>query len=297
MIGSVELITPAIAQAMLAKAAQNRPVTASLIRRYSEEMRRGRWNTNGQGIIFDPDGNLLDGQHRLRALIEAEMSVEMFVVRGVPAERFETMDSGRARTTGDVLGAEGYTNANNVAAIARLSWNYVAGASISYGPSKIALLNFVHAHPYLVEVTTKVKAARAPIPLSPLGAVLFLANAGHQRLEGQADDFLEGLRTGANLTKSDPRLTLRDWFFQQASKTRTTVAVDAAFAAVARSWNAFAQGRELAIIKNLYGPNRRSLVIYDWDPDHFSGVDDMQAKIVDTAMANLSKAPSHQKQA
>ena len=37
------------------------------------------------------------------------------MVRGVPAARFETMDSGRARTTGDVLGAQGFKNANNLA--------------------------------------------------------------------------------------------------------------------------------------------------------------------------------------
>ena len=39
MIGSVELITPAKAEAMLARNAANRPITTSLVRRYAAEMR------------------------------------------------------------------------------------------------------------------------------------------------------------------------------------------------------------------------------------------------------------------
>lgn len=292
MIGSVETITPAIAKAMLSKNAQNRPITNSLVRRYADEMRAGRWNTNGQGIIFTPEGDLLDGQHRLHALVEAGVTVDMFVVRGVPSERFETMDSGRARTVGDVLGAQNYANSNQLAAIARLSWNYIAGASIGYGPSKSALVGFVHRYPYIVDVTSMIASSRAPIPNSPLGAILFLANAGHRRLESQAQDFLEGLKTGENLTKCDPRLTLREWFYAQKVRERGNVGTEIAFAATARAWNAFAQGRELSMIKQLYGPNRRTLPIYDWDPDHFTGVEDVAAKMAAVQEANLSQAPA-----
>ena len=293
MIGSVELITPAIARAMLSKNARNRPITKTLVRRYADDMRADRWNTNGQGIIFTPEGDLLDGQHRLEALIEADVSLEMFVVRGVPQERFETMDSGRARTVGDVLGAQNYPNSNALAAIARLSWNYVAGASIGYGPGKAALIAFVHRYPYLQDITSKLASARPPLPNSPLGAVLFLANAGHQRLEGQADDFIEGVKTGENLTKCDPRLTLREWFFDSRRRERNgVIATETSFAAIARAWNAFAQNRELSIIKQLYGPSRRTLPIYDWDPEHFSGVEDVAAKMAAVQEANLAQSPT-----
>jgi hypothetical protein len=295
MIGSVERITPAIAKAMLCKNAQNRPITQSLVNRYADEMRRGRWNTNGQGIIFTPEGELLDGQHRLLALIAAGITLEMFVVRGVPAERFETMDSGRARTVGDVLGAQNYHNSNQLAAIARLSWNYIAGASIGYGPSKAALIQFVHRYPYLTEITGKIVSARAPLPASPLGAVLFLGNAGHRSLEIQADEFLEGVKTGADLCRGDPRLTVRDWFYQQRARERGNPSTEVAFAAIARAWNAYAQGRELSVIRQLYGPNRRTLPIMDFDPDHFTGVEDLSAKTDAIREANLALGPSRQK--
>lgn len=294
MIGSVEKITPKAAEAMLAQNGSNRPITPSLVRRYGDEMRAGRWNTNGQGIIFSPEGQLLDGQHRLKAIIESGMTVEMFVVRGVPAERFETMDSGRARTVGDVLGAQSYKNANNLAAIARLSWNYVAGASMGYGPTKSALVQFVHKYPYLSDVTQQIVAARLPIPASPTGAVLFIANAGHERYATQALDFLDGLRTGENLTRGDPRLTLREWFYAQRARERGAVGTEVAFAATARAWNAFCHGRELAIIKQLYGPNRRTLPIYDFDPDYFTGVEDVAAKMQAIQEANLARGPSRQ---
>lgn len=251
-------------------------------------MAAGRWNTNGQGVIFSPDGDLLDGQHRLRAVVEAGVTVEMFVVRGVPKERFETMDTGRARTVGDVLGAQSYTNANNLAAIARLAWNYVAGASINYGPSKSALVAFVHANPFLQDITNKVVGARAPLPASPLGSILFLGNAGSQSLLSEAEAFLEGIRTGENLKHGDARLTLREWFYAERARDRGTVGADSAFAAIARSWNAFARGDDLKIIKKISNPNRANLPIFGFSPEHFSGVEDVAARKVAVAEANLS---------
>lgn len=297
MVGLAEIITPAVAQAMLANNPTNRPLTQGLVKRYAEEMKQGRWFNNGQGLIFSPEGELLNGQHRLRALIEANVTLPMFVVRGVPRERFETMDTGRARSLGDILGAQNYENPAQLAAMARVTWNYIAGASLSYNPVKSLLLAFVHRYPYLRDVTAKVAACKPPIPNAPLAAVIFLGNAGHQKFDGAIDEFLEGIKTGQNLAKGDPRLTLRDYLFGAGRNARGVVNSEHAFGATARAWNAWAADRELTVIRAARYPNRRTLPIYDFDSDHFSGIEDIPAKVSAIQEANLSRSPNAPQQA
>jgi hypothetical protein len=293
MIGSVETITPAQARAMLDKNGANRPTTRTLIRRYAHEMQAGRWNTNGQGIILAPDGTLLDGQHRLHAIVMANLAVEMFVVRGVPQERFETMDSGRARTVGDVLGAQNYAYSTLVAALARLAWNYAAGTTVNYGAPKAALVQFVHNHPSIADLAAKIGATETPLPRSPLGSVLFLANEGHGRYQQQADSFLSGVKTGEDMKKGDPRLSLREWYFYHSVRTaqRATLKPEVVFTATARAWNAYVTDRDLSLIKQLEASGRKSILIEGFELEQFSDVEDLSARLAESRQNNLAQGP------
>ena len=91
---------------------------------------------------------------------------------------------------------------------------------VSFSAHKPTLIAFVHAHPYLTEITARmVTVKNTLLPASPL-AVLFVANEGHYRLERQAREFFQGVTTGENLTKGDARLALRSWFYQQQARAR-----------------------------------------------------------------------------
>lgn len=46
-----------------------------VVTRYARDMAAGRWVMNGEPLILDPEGNLLDGRHRLAAVIEARVAV------------------------------------------------------------------------------------------------------------------------------------------------------------------------------------------------------------------------------
>lgn len=83
----------------------NRPVNKAAVERYAAEMAAGRWQVNGTTIVFDTNGTLVDGQHRLLAICEAQVPVEAIVVRGVPAGSFATIDVGKLRTVSDSLKA------------------------------------------------------------------------------------------------------------------------------------------------------------------------------------------------
>lgn len=112
------------ATAALATQVRNRPVSWATVRRYRNDMAAGRWTLNGEGIIFDPDGRLIDGQHRLHALAELpDTTVTLAIVRGVSESAQLTMNQGRKRSAGQQLQMLGVLQGNIVASGVR---NYLA---------------------------------------------------------------------------------------------------------------------------------------------------------------------------
>ena len=80
----VKLITPQIAEEMLKKNPMNRRVKDFVISEYSRVMKAGLWKENtGEAIKFASDGTLLDGQHRLTALIKANVSLYFLIITGM----------------------------------------------------------------------------------------------------------------------------------------------------------------------------------------------------------------------
>lgn len=67
-------------------------------------MRRGEWITTHQGIAFTKDGRLLDGQHRLQAVVLSGITVSMVVFKNVPDEAFSALDIGVKRSIADSTG-------------------------------------------------------------------------------------------------------------------------------------------------------------------------------------------------
>lgn len=115
----IELVTPEMALKWLAANPSNRPVSDPVVRQYAADMKAHRWKTTHQGIAFDRSGDLLDGQHRLRAVIRAGVPVRMLVFRDCDRATFDRLDTGRKRTAADALSIDGTEHARTLAAIAR----------------------------------------------------------------------------------------------------------------------------------------------------------------------------------
>lgn len=128
-------ITPDMARVMLSHNTKNRKLNQNHVRRLQAAMEAGEWWMNGEAIIFGQDGTLLNGQHRLFAIIASGVSVDVLVVRGINRQAFRTLDGGRVRTTGEVLAMVGEKNANMVAAAvqALISFVDVGGTVFSSG--------------------------------------------------------------------------------------------------------------------------------------------------------------------
>jgi len=82
----------------------NRPLSKSYVSYLAREIEVGNWRLTHQGIAFDSDGTLVDGQHRLSAIIEAKKPIQILVTLGLPVERFPIIDRGVARHMSVITG-------------------------------------------------------------------------------------------------------------------------------------------------------------------------------------------------
>lgn len=95
------LITPAFAEAALKTNPRNRSIKKDKIRRIAREMVNGEFELTHQCIAFDENGMLIDGHHRLSAVVATGCSVEMLVMYNAPNST--KIDIGAPRTERDSL--------------------------------------------------------------------------------------------------------------------------------------------------------------------------------------------------
>lgn len=278
MQAKIEMISPSYARQLLEQGISNRPISETAVLRYARDMADGKWQSNGQGIVLTESGMMLDGQHRMHAVIRADVTVGMLVVRGISQEHFSTLDSGRSRTLADVLSVDGFKNSNQLAVVARMAYNYTVGNHLRDAPTKATLRDFVADHPYLAEMANYAisNSGKGPIRRlnTSLGAVLFLANSKH-RFDPEVMEFQGGIASGSGLFAGDSRLSIREWMLNHASKGTTMVTADVIFSAVAKAWNAFSMGDATRLIRPVPNANRDTLRINGFERAFFNKVRDM----------------------
>ena len=112
----VETISPEVTAALLEANRHNRHMRPPRVIQLADVMRRGEWVLNGETIKIATDGTLLDGQHRLQAVVDSGVTIETYVMRGMPPEVQDTVDTGRRRRLADVLAIEGHTDSHALGA-------------------------------------------------------------------------------------------------------------------------------------------------------------------------------------
>lgn len=251
--GQVERITPAIAKSWLADKnySDNRSISHNRVKFYARQMASGRWRMNGEPIIFDTEDMLLNGQHRLHAIIESNKSIDVFVIRGVSQEAFTTMDQGYTRSGAQVLSMKGLKNSSTRAAICRAMyvWEVNNGSltklSRKVSPDELLLVQEC----YPDEINNAVAYAdqvRREVPMScgMIGLGHILVSRAKPR---KAEEFLQVFSDGLTTSKGHPALTLRSRFIKDKMQDRT-LPPEAQFCAFVRAWNYYDQGKTMRTI-------------------------------------------------
>lgn len=238
-------VTPAIAEKMLGKNVRNRHLSARVVERYRRAMVRGEWLVTGEAIKFAANGDLLDGQHRLAAIIESGRTVPVMVVKGLPSVTQDVMDTGRARGVADQLGIAGYPNPASLAAAARLVITYERGELASDRPvSTPETLDMVRGNTLLAHAASRGAPIRKGCDLRPSVAAMTLYELMKVN-DVKAQEFFERLTDGANLPTGSPILALRARL-RALRDERTYLPNEALASLVFRTWNAWRSGRKLS---------------------------------------------------
>ena len=140
----VEKITPEIAKEYLKMNSRNprKRMDWSTINKYASDIAAGLWTLNGEAIIFDEDGYLVNGQHRLCGVVKANVPFQTLVVRGV-ARGITNYDGQLRRTVTQNVNARSNVSVNShISSAAKLIVNNF-GAPKGQGMIEDYILNHV----------------------------------------------------------------------------------------------------------------------------------------------------------
>lgn len=201
-----EMISPELATKYLESNTQNRPLSRTTVEALAGEMTSGHWRLNHQGIAFDVNGILRDGQHRLEAIVLSGKTVQMMVTRGVGEAVFDTIDAHRPRLVGDQLNlVHGFTQGRRIAATAMVINNIEKdqsfGKKLPIGQTMDVYARHKKGIDFALAAIEKGPFSKAPI-VAPIALAFRTSNV-------KATTFAEQVRDGENLKKGDPAHTLR----------------------------------------------------------------------------------------
>lgn len=208
--GRVEIVTPEMATRWLERLGSNRKVVQHRVDSIASDIRSGRWILTGDPIRFDENGELIDGQHRLWAVLEAGLEIETYVVRGLPPEAKLVIDTGMKRTLSNYFQIKQERNAPLLAGIVNLSYLWEKGqwSDTSAYPTHAQAAEFLVAHPEIRDSVPIAEAARKATGLapSPMGA----AHAINAMVDAEAADaFWRHVSDGVGLEAGDPVLAYK----------------------------------------------------------------------------------------
>lgn len=247
-----EEVTPSIAEAYLLRNRSNRPVYRPWIDALVDAIKRGEFLANAETIKFDEEGNLIDGQHRLQAVVEAGVPVTMLVARGVPQQSVFSIDLSRRRTLPQTLRMLGELDATILSGaigwLYRLPDMFGSRRSTSVAqrhPTVIQGLNMLEENPGLRDSTRVALRAHRGSGIAPsVGAALYYLFSTVD--EESAEEFFDLLATGDGLSAGHPIFVLRASAHKWQSKPKALRPRPYHIAAIIiKAWNAYVEGREV----------------------------------------------------
>jgi hypothetical protein len=202
-----------------------RPIDLTKVRKYANEIALGEWNLNGETIKMSGE-IILDGQHRLQAIVMADTPITTIVVRGLPLQ-FSTIDRGKPRTIAQWCRHKGMKSASHLAAATKLIIFHEKGMWAKghiQQPDIVdsELLTFVENKYDDIYNCIRMAAHTSKfVSASILGAIFYIGCGGKDpELSQTANWFSESLRTGQDLTEMDAVLHLRNKTMAQSKHNK-----------------------------------------------------------------------------
>ena len=265
----IETITPTMAKLYLeTNYGKQRSLSESHVVHLAQQMKAGQWECNGEPIIFDENDNLIDGQHRLKAIIRSQIAIQTLVVSGVKQSTFVTINSGKSRSNSDVFSIKGIANYNNIATCVSgvmnyrralkvtksmsdgdTKWTQIGGSlSASVRPSKIDMVKEYESH--ADKYQKAIHLASRSKKIMPMGTLSIVAAMG--LIDGSHQDFVEPfylmLANGIFPHENHPAYRLK-CRFEQNKSSKSKLTSNMLLLLTARAWNFYALEKTCKVLR------------------------------------------------
>jgi hypothetical protein len=249
-----ELITPSIASSLLELNTSNRRPKNPIVSRYAKDMLNGLWKTNtAEFIKISKTNKILDGQHRLMAVVKSGVSTYFDVARGLDDDIFDVLDTGTRRNASDVFKISGIKNEHAIPSIIshynRYKSNNFSNGQVDQKLNNTELLNEYHSN----EVYWQDVARHTLSWYSTFAKILQPSIIGgfyaafHDVDPSLAFSFFNELATGLDVTNRTINLLRNKLMQDKVSPRKMQHSLKCAL--IIKTWNYYIIGKELTILK------------------------------------------------
>lgn len=257
-------ITPALATKLLQGNTRNRTLSQQRVAIYAADMAAGAWKFDGAPIRVAKTGLLLDGQHRLAAIVRSGKTVPCVIISGLDEDTQLTIDANRARTFADYLHIAGYADTSNLASLVSLVWKYENGALTYEGDftkrptaTNTLLLQLLDKRmDELLVARAKARAVSRCIRVSQAvaGCCYMIFSAINAE---DADDFYDQLASNKQQTSAATVFARTLNNRETSHQARGLMNQEWQVAFLIKAWNAYREGRDINILRWIRGGKSR----------------------------------------
>lgn len=210
----IQTVTPKQAAKWLEGHQNIRAINHRQVDAIANDIRNGNWKVTHQGICFDENGKLVDGQHRLHAIVEANQPVRIMVsiVPGITAQ--DPIDEGRRRSLTVLTGH----NTKVIAALGVLR-QFEAGQQIHRPMTLAESLEMYDHH----EETFKAIQGSGVWSRYMTGGVVAACVWAWPCDPDKVREFMKQLSTGEMIQRGDPSYAFRNWAQRDAGRRHADV--------------------------------------------------------------------------
>lgn len=222
------LITPALAQWILdnhLRPKAQRLLNDNTVEEYARAMNAGKWLCTADGISFNTNGELENGQHRMRAVVKSGRAVEFRVTVGATTKfdnglyGIDVIDRPLERTVAQQIRMRHGADHAAQRSAAMRNVLILAAHRRGWRVGKFSVANYLSVEPlYRAELDCCIEnfvprrgGNNKGVATSPVvGACVFAMKA----YPDEVKDFYLKLMTGNGLCDSDPAKTCRHWLME-----------------------------------------------------------------------------------
>lgn len=244
---------------------KNRNITKTHMKTLSASMKAGNWMETGEPIIIDQYGRIIDGQHRLYAVIDSGITITATITYGVDPAAFDVMGTGKTRNLSDAMSTHGIDHSRAVTAAYRVYGDLQTTTSSNFSAfgrrtrmdmkaNRSEVIAWVKENNEVIQEIMEVTCAKdAKAVLKP--ASLFNGFYFYLCFQGTnpdlADEFFENLIDGVEFEygKQDPIYQLRKRLMEDQSKNArrmgTRVPLYETMAVIIKAYNAWVNNQKI----------------------------------------------------